>query len=326
MEILLGFVKAQSMKAAIELGIPEFLAEGPKTIEEVSAHCRSDQQVTARLLRCLSSVGLAAEVSRGTFAATDLTAAIQESAPGNIAAYVRFSCRLAYPAAAFLTDVVRTGDTGSSFVRAHGKSFFELLGEDAEAGEEFDAAMAASSTGFTEGFMALDWSDVAVAVDVGGGNGALLRSLLSAHGHLRGILCERPNVLAQARTRLSEGGLLDRCKLRECDFFKDDLPVGDVYCLARILHDWDDTAAAEILRRVRAAIPAHGRLLIAEQVLPEGPEPHWTKTYDLYLGLLLPGNERNRSGWEALLASTGFWLENITPAGWRCQLLTCVPQ
>ncbi|WP_440085873.1 methyltransferase [Streptosporangium sp. LJ11] len=325
MDILLGFVRAQSMNTAIKLGIPERFADGAVSAETIASQCGLDVCATVRLLRCLSSAGILQEQPGNVFAATALTPALRESVPGNIAPYIRFVCDYAFTPAQHIDDVVTSGASGAAFSAAHGRTFFELLAQDREAGRMFDAAMASTSSGFVDGVLRRDWSGAASVVDVGGGNGSLLAALLTDSPHLKATLCEQPHVLAEAGPVLAEAEIADRCDLQECDFFQEVPAGGDVYIMARVLHNWDDAHAVRILQRVRQALPPTGRLLIAEQVLAAAGATHWTKTYDLFISLLLTGNERTEDEWVILLARAGFTIETITAAGWRCQLIECVP-
>ncbi len=86
-----------------------------------------------------------------------------------------------------------------------------------------------------------------------------------------------------------------------------------MYVLAQILHDWDDERAVAILRNCRRSIAGHGRLLVLEQVLPEGDEPSYAKLLDLVMLVMLGGKERTRGEWRALLQEGGFELVDVTP-------------
>ena len=120
-------------------------------------------------------------------------------------------------------------------------------------------------------------------------------------------------MVAQARPLIEEASLSDRCETAAGDFFTDALPRADVYVLAQILHDWDDERARAILRNCGRSIADDGRLLVVEQVLPEGDEPSYGKLLDLIMLVVLGGKERTRSEWPALLGAGGFELVGITP-------------
>ena len=87
----------------------------------------------------------------------------------------------------------------------------------------------------------------------------MLAAILAANAHLRGVLFDRPSViagdvsseLAGFRRALRAGGR---------DFFTS-VPAGhDVYVLSHVLHDWDDEHTARILTNCRAAMNDGGRV------------------------------------------------------------------
>ena len=99
--------------------------------------------------------------------------------------------------------------------------------------------------------MALGASDAAFAwselppgsrvVDVGGGEGHLLASILENHPHLVGTCLDRPDVAARASAYLSNVAGAEAV----AGSFFERLPAGDVYVLKWILHDWDDDDALQ---------------------------------------------------------------------------------
>ena len=107
-------------------------------------------------------------------------------------------------------------------------------------------------------------------VDVGGGSGALLTGILQAHPTVRGILYDRPHVLASARPVLEAAGVAARCTLVGGDFFTSVPTGGDANLLSRILHDWGDAPAQTLLHQCRQVMPPAGKLLIVEAVLSRG--------------------------------------------------------
>jgi hypothetical protein len=145
----------------------------------------------------------------------------------------------------------------------------------------------------------LEWREGEVVVDVGGGNGSLLALLIQRRPELRGIVLDLPETVRD------EAALGDRIEFVAGSFFES-VPTGDAYLLSGILHDWPDEDAARILRTIRAAAPAHARLLINESVVVPGNEPDGAKWLDLLMLVLAGGRERDEEQWRELFASTGW--------------------
>jgi hypothetical protein len=141
-------------------------------------------------------------------------------------------------------------------------------------------------------------------VDVGGGNGELLRGLLERRPELRGIVFDLPETVRD------EAAFGDRLQFVAGSFF-DAVPAGDAYVLSAILHDWNDERAAAILGTVRASAPPGARLLLIESVVAPGNEPQGSKWLDLLMLVLVEGRERTESDWRALLGAAGFEPESI---------------
>jgi hypothetical protein len=150
-------------------------------------------------------------------------------------------------------------------------------------------------------------------VDVGGGSAGLLAAALAHYPGLRGVLLELPEAVRQAKATITDAGVADRAELVEGDFFEAVPAGGDVYALARVLHNWTDERAELILRRVREAIAPHGRLIVVEQLLPdEDTEPGpGTGIVDLLMLVLLEGHDRTQADYVQLLERAGFTLRTV---------------
>ena len=98
-----------------------------------------------------------------------------------------------------------------------------------------------------------DFSAYPTIVDVGGGHGPLLATILAAAPASRGVLYDLPLVVANAPNLLREHDVADRVRIEEGSFFDSVPGGGDAYVLKNIIHDWPDEMAVQILRNVRAA-------------------------------------------------------------------------
>jgi hypothetical protein len=153
---------------------------------------------------------------------------------------------------------------------------------------------------------AYDFSGFGTIVDVGGGRGALLASLLAAHPHQHGVLFDLPHVVASAPS--AEG---DRLRVVGASFF-DGVPTGgDAYLLRAILHDWPDDDCVRILGACRAAMSEEATLLIIERDLADGLQEAALSDLNMLVGP--GGQERTRAEYASLLASAGLRLVGSWP-------------
>ena len=88
-------------------------------------------------------------------------------------------------------------------------------------------------------------------IDVGGGHGLLLATILQRHPHLTGTLYEMPLVVEGAKAG-PLGPVMDRCTLVAGDMFAS-VPAGaDCYIMKHIIHDWPDETAVGLLKNLPA--------------------------------------------------------------------------
>ncbi|HEY1518356.1 MAG TPA: methyltransferase [Solirubrobacteraceae bacterium] len=163
--------------------------------------------------------------------------------------------------------------------------------------------MAQGWQGRVDRLESVDWRGDELVVDVGGGNGALLRALLERHSRMRGIVFDLPETVRE------EQALRDRSTFVEGSFFES-VPSGDVHVLSGILHDWDDRSARRILDTVHAA--AGERLVVLDGVIEPGNAPDGAKWLDLLMLALAGGRERTAQQWQALLGDTGWRATRIS--------------
>jgi 16S rRNA G1207 methylase RsmC len=159
-----------------------------------------------------------------------------------------------------------------------------------------------------------DFSSIQTLVDVGGGEGLLIASILKSNPTLKGVLLERPYVIERAKRFLEAEGVLERCHLAAGNFFESVPEGGDAYILKHIIHDWDDERAMAILKQCHKVMPDNGKLLVAEKVIPPGNQPFLGKFFDLHmLAVNSGGRERTEAEYRALFEKAGFKLTRIVP-------------
>ena len=196
---------------------------------------------------------------------------------------------------------------------AYGKPIFEYLGERPDAAALFDAAMTGIHGPETGAVLdAYDYSGIKVLADVGAGNGSVLIETLKRHPHLEGIHCDLPHVAARARQNIEAAGLVDRCRIVPTNFFEA-VPAGaDAYSLRHIIHDWDDKDSVRILSNIARVLPANGRVMVIEAVVPSTGEPSPAVLFDMVMMMITGGMERTVEQYDALFGAAGLRLHAVT--------------
>ena len=220
---------------------------------------------------------------------------------------------------------VTTGEP--AFRHIYGVDSWEYVGRDPELNANFNDYMTANTISQTAAVVSsYDFSGIGTLVDVGGGHGALISAILHANPQLRGILCDAPHVVAGARPVLEAAGISDRCEIVPCDFFSSVPSGGDAYLLKLIIHDWDDEQALAILKTCRRAMSKNSRLLLIENVIPPGNDPHPGKMTDLHMLIVYGGRERTEAEFRTLLGEAGFKLTKIVPTHAQLSIIEGVPE
>jgi len=291
-DLMRGALASRALAIAADLDVAGALAGGPRPVEEVARERRADADSLHRILRALASEGVFAETSPRVFANTEASEVLLSAGWRDFA---HLFGTVWHKAAVELE-----AETGSAtFERVYGEGLWAWFASHPDERAAFDRAMVEGVEHRMDELASLDWRGDETVVDVGGGNGSLLVALLARHPGLRGVVLDLPETVRD------EGRLGDRIEFVSGSFF-DTVPRGDVYVLSTILHDWPDEEAAAILRSIRRAAPAHGRLIVIDAVVPSGNDRHGAKWQDLLMLVLFGARERSEEQWRALFAGTGF--------------------
>ena len=320
----LGYVMGQALHAAAKLCVADAIAKGVQSVDEIAAATGTHPPSLARLLRTLASGGILIEDEPGRFRLTTLGETLRTDVPGSVrSAVIWVGEPMHYATCGDLAQTLVTGEP--AFERRFGRPYFEHLAADPEAARVWDEGMAC--------FSAMEDAPIAHAyrfptgarvIDIGGGQGGFLAQALKTDPTLRGVLFDLPAVVENPRL-LRETGLVDRCELIGGDFFAELPDGGDVYVLKRVLHDWDDATCVDLLTRCRKVIPASGRLLVIDAVIPPGDHPHPAKIVDLVMIGVLRGRERTEQEFADVFTAAGFTLSRVIPTHSMLAIVEGIP-
>ncbi|MBD2705361.1 methyltransferase [Spirosoma sp. BT702] len=313
MQMLFGYAVSRSIGVAAELHIADLVKDNPKTADELAAQTGSHPHSLYRLLRACASVGVFAEDADHRFGLTPLADCLRSDNPESLRAFAEMLTNdTQFQMWADLSYSVKTGER--AFDKVFGMPVFDYYSSHEKAGRLFNEAMTSLSLGASMAVLAgYDFSGINKLVDVGGGQGFLLASILKKYPHMRGMLFDPGAIVAEASDLLEAQGVTDRCEMIEGDFFQAVPEGGDAYLMKHIIHDWNDEQCLTILRNCRRSIVENGKLLVVEMVIPDGNEPSMSKLLDLQMLAILPGKERTANEYRALFQQSGFKLTQIVP-------------
>jgi hypothetical protein len=293
---LTDFAAPWAVWIAATLRLADHIEAGATRLEDLAERAGADPDALQRLLRYLVARGVFA-VDEGAYANTAVSQLLLDE--GGWRPWLDLDAAPSIWAESWtrLLDAVRTGSPGRDDVW-----YSEELARIGH-GASFDALMAAQvRANAAEVAEAYDWSTVGHVVDVGGGTGVMLRTLLAAHPHLRGTLFDLPQVIESAERA-------ERLEVIAGNFFEDRLPRGDAYVLSQILHGWPDDGAAQLLRSCVEAGGDSARILVVEGVIPEKPTAE-DASFDLFMLTLGGGRQRTQEEFQNLAESAGLKLQS----------------
>ncbi len=312
-----GYARSRALCAAARLGIADALGDSQATVQQLATACHADPGALHRLLRALASFGIVSETAAGTFALTALGAPLRQTAPDSAWAAVVFWADLLADQWSCLTECVRTGRNAAEIMKQEG--IVSRWSKDPDASAIFRAVM---GTAPAEDYMPLarawNFADRHIVADLGGGGGSLILALLETYPNLRGMLVDRQESIDRAASRFASQDRASRCALIAADLCEA-VPAGaDTYVLKHVLHGCRDDAAIGVLRNCRSVMPADGRLLVIEFVLPDifnyvDKELEQRAMSDLNMLAVTGGKERNAVEWTELLRQADFEVRRIIP-------------
>jgi len=311
LQMITGFWVSRAIYVAAKLGLADLVKDSPKTAAELARLTGTHSPSLYRALRALASMGVFTDDGQGRFAQTPLSETLRSDAPGSLRAMAIAELgQEHFPAWGNLMHSVKTGEI--AFDNLFKQNVWEYYTRNPEDASNFNESM----RGLTElvnlaVLEAYDFSGVDKLVDIAGGTGGLISSILAAHPRMRGVLFDLPHVLAEAGPLLDAAGVRDRCETSTGDFFRSVPDGGDAYVMKWIIHDWDDEKSTAILKNIHRAMNKNGKLLLIEMVVPEGNQPDLSKFLDLDMMVMTGGRERTEAEFNSLLAASGFELTRV---------------
>lgn len=312
--VMHGYIGSAALYTATQLGVADHLTAGARDVAELAALCGVQEDGLYRVLRLLASLGIFAELPSRHFSLTPSAQLLRKDQPGSLQGIVAF-----LPDPMHFRVYANLLPSLSGRVPAVeltlGQPVFEYLAKHPQYSEIFNAAMTSLSASAAQAAIeAYDFGRFDTLVDVGGGHGELLLSILRACQRAHGIVADLGHVAEGARARIEAAGLAARCEAVACDFFQSVPEGGDAYLLKLILHDWDDEHAVRILQTIaRAMAGRRAAVCILDSVIPEGSEPAYGKFIDIEMLTFTGGRERTAAQFRDLLARGGFELTRIVP-------------
>lgn len=314
-----SYIPCAALWVAAELKVADLIDTGSKAVAELAKATGANEDALFRILRLLAMVGIFTETEPRHFALTPPAELLRSDHPQSMRdTVVWLADPFHFKIASELLHSVRTGRPTVEHVT--GKPAFEYFSSNQLEFDRFHLAMTnLSAMAVSAALEAYDFSPFHTIVDMGGGHGFAICSILQKYPQMHGILFDLKDIVPGADKRIHELGLEERCLTEHGDFFQAVPEGGDVYFMKHILHDWTDEQATTILRNCRRALDSkrdgnrNGKVVLLEFVVPPGNQPHPSKVIDIEMLFFPGGRERMEREWRDLFAGAGFRLSRIVP-------------
>ncbi len=310
LQLLNGAHVAGAVSCLAQLGIPDFVEAGPKSADELASQIGAHPQALYRLMRATASVGVLSEGSDGRFSETPMSAVLRSNASPSLRAFAIMGGREWHARGwSHLEYCVRTGQQALDHI--YGAPIFEFLKQHPAEAQIFNDAMTElSMVDSPAAAEAYSFDGIGSIVDVGGGHGLLLATILERNTHLTGTLYEVPHVVEGAVNGPLKS-VMERCTFASGDMFSS-VPAGaDAYIMKHIIHDWPDDLCLKILKACRKSVNSGGRLLVIDSVIQPGNDFSPGKFLDLQMLIFPSGCERTEKQFRDLFAAAGWKLSRI---------------
>ncbi len=308
LDCLDGFRRSKVMFTAAKLGVFDVLEGATHGSRELAKRFDCREEALARLLDACVGLGLL-EKRAGMYRNSEVASKyLARSSAESLVGYALYSETALYPLWGKLDDAVREGSNRWHDVFGGEDNFFANVYSKRSSMRDFIAGMHGFGVMSSPAVVAaVDLSGFRKMVDLGGGSGHLAIEACRRNPELRAVVFDLPSVCEVAREMIAAAGMSGQVKTLQGDFFRDELPRGDLYALSRIIHDWDEARIQLILRKCFDLLPRGGAVLIAERLLNDDKTgPAGALLQSLNMLVATHGRERTGSEYRELLANVGF--------------------
>jgi len=316
-DVMAGFVYTQILLSCVRLNLFNLLKDGPLHLDEIKKSCSLDAIPLKKLLDAAVSIHLLEMRSKKRYGLGTLGAPMV----GNTA----LSSMIEHHTVLYddLRDPLRllSGDVEIKKM----EKFWPYVSpdqqdqdalKDKERVKNYSDLMSASLPLVADQVVdAYDFSQHECLLDVGGGQGTFLKRVFLNTPQLKRKLFDLPGVANLAKDSFALTPDHQDIEVYGGDFFQDPLPKGaDLITLIRVIFDHDDERVKILLSSIYEALPAGGKLLVAEPMADTPDHPAMGHAYfGFYLLAMGRGRPRTIQEISHLASYAGFKGVEVLP-------------
>jgi len=320
-----GYLDTKCLVAAVDLDIPDVLGDSALTVAELAKECGARPDRLRQILRLLRNKGIFSyDEATDRYSNNSTSQLLLKDHWTQWRNWVDMYGNEMYDMARGIPQQCRAGETrmAGQIEYKTDKSMFQFFVDTGRL-PRMHKTLSGGATAQAPGIVAdYPWHEVAqqTVIDIGGGQGGLLASLLKEHPHMTGGILDIGPVIERAKQSFHHpdgvyadvGSQVPSENLITGDFLVS-VPSSEVYTMKWCLHDWDDSKALTVLKVIRKAIKRgpSSRLIVLESLLADGRSSRLTRYGDLTMMISANGQERDESEWISLAERTGWKLNRV---------------
>jgi hypothetical protein len=271
MELGFGFFASKTLLTAVEFGVFDALAAGPKTRADIENDLGLHPRSSSDFLDALVALELLDRVEGNYRNTPEADAFLVSDRPSYVGGVLEMANDRLYGFWDDLGDALRTGRPQNELEGDGTHPFEGAIYRDDENLEQFVGAMTGLSMGVANALATeFPWQEYETLVDLGTSEGVVPRRIAEENDHVSATGLDLPRVEPYFREFVGRSPAADRIEFRTGDFFDDEpLPSADVYVLGHILHDWSLDRKREILSKVAGAVEDGGSVVVYGTMLDD---------------------------------------------------------
>lgn len=304
---------SQVIFALHDLKLPEYLHKhGAQSVSGLAKALGADSTVLVSFLEAATTLNLLQKDEQGFYNLTPSGSRLRQDVADSVIPLLNHH-KDGYGAWNALIYTLQTGKPG--FEQVYHTDIYQFQGQHPEKLAHFNRYMQQTTANWLTEVVEY-YSFSGHVVDIGGNTGALMALLLQRFPDLQGTVFDLKQAVEQTPQVLSAAGVSERCQIATGSFFEPEtIPKdGTIYLISRVLLNWSDRKAVEILKNCQLAMPKQSKLLILDFVLSDSNSVSTLPLlHSLHLGIMFGARTRKQYEFEELLRDAGYvqlhWIE-----------------